>query len=89
MGYYTNSAGKTGTSQSFIDTNNDGKVDTETITTSFIGYAPYDDPVMSITVTSPDLVNPKSKSSSRSYVNHRLTRLISEKFFEMYNNKNI
>ena len=38
MGNYTNSAGKTGTSQSFIDTDGDGKVDTETITSSFVGY---------------------------------------------------
>ena len=37
MGNYTNSAGKTGTSQSFIDTDGDGKVDTETITSSFVG----------------------------------------------------
>ena len=90
MGRVAKASGKTGTSESFLDTNNDGIVDTETLSNTFAGYAPYDDPVMSITVTSPDLVNPKSKSSSRSYVNHRLTRLISEKFFEMYNNsKNI
>ena len=42
MGNYTNSAGKTGTSQSFIDTDGDGKVDTETITSSFVGYSPSD-----------------------------------------------
>ena len=32
MGKYTNSSGKTGTSQSFIDTDLDGVVDKETIT---------------------------------------------------------
>ncbi len=32
-------AGKTGTSQSFIDTDNDGVIDKETITSNFIGYA--------------------------------------------------
>ena len=55
MGYYTNSSGKTGTSQSFIDTNDDGKVDTETITTSFVGYSPSVNPIMSIVVVSPDI----------------------------------
>ena len=48
MGYYTNSAGKTGTSQSFIDTDGDNKVDTETITTSFVGYSPSDSPKMTV-----------------------------------------
>lgn len=55
MGNYTNSAGKTGTSQSFIDTDGDGKVDTETITSSFVGYSPSDNPKMSIVVVSPDI----------------------------------
>jgi len=84
MGNIDKPSGKTGTSESFLDTNNDGIVDTETLSNAFVGYAPYDNPVMSLTVASPDLVNPNSKSSSRSYANHKITRLISEKFFEMY-----
>ena len=41
MGSYQSiGAGKTGTSQSFIDTDGNGVVDTETITTSFVGYSP-------------------------------------------------
>ena len=36
------------------DTNDDGVIDTETITSSFIGYAPYHNPKMSIIVTSPN-----------------------------------
>lgn len=87
MGKTIKPSGKTGTSESFLDTNNDGIVDTETLSNAFAGYAPYDKPVMSIAVASPDLVNPKSKSSSRSYANHRISRLISEKFFEIYKNK--
>ena len=86
MGKTVKPSGKTGTSESFLDTDNDGIVDTETLSNAFVGYAPYDKPVMSVTVASPDLVNPKSKSSSRSYANHRISRLISEKFFELYNN---
>ena len=79
MGNYTNSAGKTGTSQSFIDTDNDGKVDTETITSSFVGYSPSDNPKMSIVVVSPDVSIP---DSSQSAVTKRISAQIVNKFFE-------
>ena len=88
MGDSPTPSGKTGTSESFLDTDGDGKVDTETLSNAYVGYAPSDEPVMSITVTSPDLVDPNGKSSSRSYLNHRLTRMISNKFFELYNKTN-
>jgi len=77
-------AGKTGTSQSFIDTNNDGVIDTETITSSFIGYAPYDIPKMSIIVTSPDSSHPNSSTNYASLVTYRITREITAKYTEMY-----
>ncbi len=77
-------AGKTGTSQSFIDTNNDGRIDTETITSSFIGYAPYDDPKMSIIVTSPDSSHPNSSTNYASLVTYRITQEISNRYGEMY-----
>ena len=80
MGYYTNSAGKTGTSQSFIDTDGDNKVDTETITTSFIGYSPSDNPRMSIVVVSPDVSVPNSSTSS---VNRRISSAVVNKYFEL------
>ena len=77
-------AGKTGTSQSFIDTNNDGKIDTETITSSFIGYAPYDNPKMSIVVTSPDSSHPNSSTNYASLVTYHITQAITAKYSEMY-----
>ena len=77
-------AGKTGTSQSFIDTDNDGRIDTETITSSFIGYAPYDNPKMSIMVTSPDSSHPNSTTDHASLVTYRITREITSKYSEMY-----
>ena len=80
MGYYTNSSGKTGTSQSFIDTNNDGKVDTETITSSFVGYSPSDNPKMSIVVVSPDVSLP---NASQSMVTKRISANIVNKYFEL------
>ena len=83
MGNYTYSAGKTGTSQSFIDTNNDGKVDTETITSSFVGYSPSDNPKMSIVVVSPDISLP---DFSQSAVTRRISANAVNKYFELYPN---
>lgn len=77
-------AGKTGTSQSFIDTDNDQVIDTETITSSFIGYAPFDNPKMSIIVTSPDSSHPNSSSNYASLVTYRITGEVSKKYAEMY-----
>ncbi|MGM9881993.1 MAG: peptidoglycan D,D-transpeptidase FtsI family protein [Bacilli bacterium] len=80
MGSYTASAGKTGTSQSFIDTDGDGMVDTETITSSFVGYSPSDNPKMSIVVVSPDISVP---DSSQSAVTKRISARVVNKFFEL------
>ncbi len=77
-------AGKTGTSQSFIDTNNDGIIDTETITSSFIGYAPYNNPKVAFLVTSPNSSHANSGSDFTSLVNYRLTRAITDKYYDMY-----
>ena len=82
MGYYTNSSGKTGTSQSFIDTDDDGKVDTETISTSFVGYSPADNPSMSIVVVSPDIAT--ANSSYTSNINRIVSSKIVNKYFEIY-----
>ncbi len=77
-------AGKTGTSQSFIDTDGNGVIDTETITSSFIGYAPYDNPKMSIVVTSPNSSHPNTSVNYNSLVTYRLTQAISKKYGELY-----
>lgn len=77
-------AGKTGTSQSFIDTNNDNIVDTETLTTTFVAYAPYDDPRVSFTVISPDVYYSESNSTYQSNINKRIVNRVSKKYFEIY-----
>ena len=83
MGKYNNiGAGKTGTSQSFIDTDADGVVDTETISTSFVGYAPYDDPKMSIVVVSPNVAIADVDTTSG--INRRISSKIVNKYFEIY-----
>ena len=78
------SAGKTGTSQSFIDTDGNGVIDTETITSSFIGYAPYHNPKMSIIVTSPNSSHLNSNYDYASLVTYHLTRAVTDKYYEMY-----
>ena len=77
-------AGKTGTSQSFIDTDGNGVVDKETISNTFAAYAPYDNPVVSFTVVSPDIYHYGNGTSTRSYVNMRIAKEVSKKFFEIY-----
>ena len=53
-------SGKTGTSESFYDSNHDGKIDTETISTNFVMYAPSKNPKVAISINSPNISTPKS-----------------------------
>ena len=78
-----NSAGKTGTSESFKDIDGDGNIDVETKSNTFGSYAPYDNPTVSFTVVSPDIYY-KETSGSRSLVNKRISYQISQKYFELY-----
>ena len=79
-----NPAGKTGTSQSFIDTDGDDKIDTETVTNTFAGYAPYDNPKVVFTVVSPDVYHYGNNSTFTSMVNRRISYAVSKKYFEIY-----
>ncbi len=77
-------AGKTGTSESFVDTDGDGKIDKETITTNFAAYAPYDNPKVTFTVISPDVAVDRLDYITMSKVNKRITTKVSQKYFEFY-----
>lgn len=79
-----NASGKTGTSESFLDSDNDGKIDTETLSTAFVGYMPSDNPIMTIVVTSPDSSYPSKFSKYQSNVNQRITRRVTDIFYKMY-----
>ena len=81
MGNYQNSSGKTGTSQSFIDTDSDDIVDTETVTTSFVGYSPSINPKMSVVVVSPDI---STGDGYQSLVTKRISAQIVNKYYELY-----
>ncbi len=77
-------SGKTGTSQSFIDTNGDGRIDTETITSSYIGYFPRENPKVSIVVTSPDSSHPNSNINYASQVTYRITGQVANAYVNRY-----
>ena len=77
-------AGKTGTSQSFLDTDGDGKIDTGTITTTFSSYAPFYDPEVVFTVICPDVAVESRTEYGISNVNKRITQKVSKKYFEIY-----
>lgn len=77
-------AGKTGTSQSFIDTDGDGKVDLETTTSTMVAYAPYDNPIVTFTVISPDVDYVGSNSYYIPQINAQISYKVSKKFFELY-----
>lgn len=79
-----NPAGKTGTSQSFIDTDADGVIDKETITMTFVGYAPADNPVVTFTVISPNVYHYDNGSSYQSYVNRKISKRVSDAYFALY-----
>ena len=84
MGEVLSPSGKTGTSESFYDSNNDGKIDTPTLTNAFVGYYPSNNPKMSIAIVFPNLVDANGNGSERSYANKRITRKVVELFSQLY-----
>lgn len=77
-------AGKTGTSQSFIDTTGDGTIDTETLSNVFVAYAPYDYPTVTFTIVTPHISPGGYQSWERTRVNRRIAQKVSQKYFEIY-----
>ncbi|MBR4672207.1 MAG: penicillin-binding protein 2 [Bacilli bacterium] len=84
MGEVSSPSGKTGTSESFYDSNNDGRIDTPTLTNAFVGYYPSNNPKMSIAIVFPNLVDANGNGSERSYANKRITRKVVELFSQLY-----
>lgn len=77
-------AGKTGTSTSYIDTDNDNIVDTATTTNTFVSYAPFDNPIVTFTIISPNVKPAHSNSNYKTSVNQKISYEVSRKFFEIY-----
>ena len=66
----------------YDQSNNDGKIDTGTISTAFLGYAPYNNPIVSFTIITPD-VSIVNNNDYISMVTKRTTQDISNAYFEM------
>lgn len=77
-------AGKTGTAESFLDSDYDGYVDTETISSIVLAYSPYDNPVVSFTIISPNIAPLEVGYDGMSKVNTRISQKVSQKYFEIY-----
>ena len=87
VGYIDDShdpSGKTGTSQSATDTNDDNINDTDTVSTAFVGYAPSSSPKMSITVTSPNSTWENPRNSYSTLVTRRISKRASDAYFALY-----
>lgn len=84
VGYEYTAGGKTGTAQSFLDTNLDGKIDTATTTTTFSAFVPFDNPEVVFTVISPDVAPEDVTYNGMSKVNTRISQKVSKKYFEIY-----
>ena len=78
-----NPSGKTGTSESFIDLDGDGVIDAESISNNFVGYAPSENPTMSIAASFPDIQNPNS-GKYKSYANQAIVKNATEIYFSLY-----
>ena len=79
-----NPAGKTGTSESFYDSDSNGIADTETISSLFVGFAPVDNPKYSIVVISPNVSHNNGKKEYKSKVNRYISKEITDFLFENY-----
>ena len=69
-----NAAGKTGTSESFYDSNSDGLVDVATISSTFAGYFPADDPRYSVVVITPNISHNNGSNDTMYYGASKITK---------------
>ena len=76
-------AGKTGTSETFVDTNSDGIMDTKTTSIAFVGFAPFNEPEYSIIVLAPNLYVEKDYDYSKVYITRYISRDITNFLFEI------
>ena len=83
--YYTaknlDAAGKTGTSESYIDSDYNGSLDAYVISNTFWLYAPTTNPKYSLVVISPNTSNLNGKTDYKSGVNRLIARNISDFLF--------
>jgi len=78
MNYDLHPAGKTGTSESFLDTDNDGIIDTKTLTLTMAGYFPYENPEYSMVVISPNASHNNSSVDYIYYITSKISKKITD-----------
>lgn len=71
-------AGKTGTSESYIDSDYDGVMDAYVLSNTFAMYAPFDNPKYSVVVISPNVADLDAKSNYYAPVNRLIARKIND-----------
>lgn len=71
-----NPVGKTGTSETFIDANGDGKMDVATITSTFAGFFPKDNPKYSVVVITPNISHKNGVNDTMYFGARRITNEI-------------
>ena len=77
-----NSSSKTGTSESILDSDLDGKADTFATTRTFVSYMPSDNPLYSLIIVSPN-IDYKENEYTRTYpINMYLSKNISKILFD-------
>ena len=77
-------AGKTGTSESFLDGDNDGIAEIKTISSAYAMYAPYDNPKYSMIVMSPNVSHKEGDTEYLAFINRYISKRISKHLFEEY-----
>ena len=81
--YNNDGAGKTGTSETLYDKDNDGIYETNSTSTAFIGFAPYINPKYTFTIISPNISSNIKKGIYKvpinRYIMHDLTNFLFEK----------
>ncbi len=79
-----NPAGKTGTSETYYDSNQDGQGDVLTITNTYVMYAPLDKPKYSMVVISPNVNYPNDQNDYFAYINRYISKRVSDYIFTTY-----
>ena len=78
-----NPSGKTGTSETFVDSNNDGKFETESISTAFVSYFPSDNPTYAISISTPNISYINNSSSYIYPFNKTVIRKITDSMYQL------
>lgn len=77
-----NAAGKTGTSETFIDTNGDNIMDKKTISTTLAFYAPFDNPKYSMVIVSPNISHYDGRTNFQANINRMISKRMTEYLFQ-------